>query len=48
MIDLISHGVRVAGPPGLEVLVIPSISFSAKCAETQRQWDPARGPLPPP
>lgn len=46
--NLIDHGVRVDGPPDRETLVIPSISFSAMCAETQRQWDPARGPLPPP
>lgn len=47
-IDLISHGVEIEGHPGRRTLVIPSISFSAKCAETTAGWDPAKGPLAPP
>lgn len=38
-LDLIGHGVEIEGHPGRQTLVIPSISFSAKCAESLAEWD---------
>lgn len=49
MIDLLRHGVVTGTHAGKEYLLIPSLSFVAKCNETKAEYKAAGNhePLPP-